>query len=247
MKNILQIALIGLFALCMSSCDKDDEVLQPETYIVNGIQDVAFTRHLNTVVARQSLSLMVQYKTSAQEYVTLSLDSVPKGMGCSFTPAAGYAGFSSSLLLTDTSAAPGVYTLKLNAVGDHSAPRLFYFKVTVPDAPTCVDLLTGGYNGYSSCVAGAVSFYSMSKKAGVENILVFQDFLRSGQNIEMVINCSNSTLTIPAQNFMNNGTSYQATGSGTFSFSSHSRMYIDYTVKNLSSGAETSCMLNLSR
>lgn len=246
MKNLLRIALIGLFSFCMSACDKDDRVLQPETYIVNGIQDLQFVRYGNSgPVAYAALALTVEYKVSVQEYVTLSLDSVPKGMGYSFSPAAGYATFSTGLSITDTATAPGTYTLKLTSTGDHSAPRVFYFKVTVPEVPTCVDGLAGAYTSYSACASGSGSFgQTLTRKAGRSNVLIMSNFLNSGAPVELTVNCANNTATIATQNFSTGGRTYQVAGSGNFSPASGS-IGLTLSMKDLTLNTTISCYLTM--
>src|SRR5690606_5646767 len=90
-------------ALSFSSCVREDD-WNPgygDPYLINGIHDVELKRGL-TGTATATLDLDIEYQTSVQERITLSLEDLPEGLYYSFDPSSGYAPFHATLTLVDS-------------------------------------------------------------------------------------------------------------------------------------------------
>jgi hypothetical protein len=125
-------ALALLLLLSLNACKKDDAKPAPaiDNVSINGLRDLTMN-----FTAQDSIGLDLRVTDPTQQpKVTLSIEGLPAGIGCTFTTASGYPSFQSGMLFSlDSIVTPGTYPLKLTAsIAGEQQTKSFDFKLTVP-------------------------------------------------------------------------------------------------------------------
>lgn len=249
--SLLLITVTLFFGISFNSCTKtEDKDVFVEPYIVQGIADLELKKGFQGYAYAQ-LPILIDYKNSKQEKVSLSLEGVPPGISYTVTPTSGYAPFNAFITLYDTAATAGDYTLRLKTQTASTDERTFDFNLKVWPTPDCVEALIGTYNTGGS---GCYPFYSytsnITRKSPGSSAIVFENFLNTALNLEGIVSCKNASITIEKQTFTYSNVNYEISGSGYYSTISGitiSNISLNLLLKNLSNNYTSSCNLSLFR
>jgi hypothetical protein len=221
-----------------------------EPYVITGIRDFEMKRSLAGYASYQ-LPLAVDYNNSKQEKVSLTVEGVPSGIYYTLTPTTGYPPFDAMLYFFDSAAAPGDYVIKLKAKSASTEEKVFEMNMKIQPPMTCVDAIIGSYYGSGN---GCLPFPGtaqqiVQRKDATGNKVIFRNFLSSGSDVEATMVCNNATVLLDKTTITYLGTSYELTGSGTYTLSGTYIYSISFylTVKNLTTNTSTNCMTYLSR
>lgn len=240
--------IAGLFVLviAIAACKDNSTTLVPQTsssdddfsFKINGIKDTSLER-----TDYISYLIFVEKLTGAGEFVSLTIDSLPKGMDISFVPvSADTASFNTTMRIETDRVVEGTYNLVLKAATATAGVKSSFFNVKVLPYSNHAVGLVGNYTEKGACQqAGSVEHDVTIETAAEKNKVIIKGLL-SGVNsnkITAIVNPSNSTIDIPEQ--VVNSVTYK--GDGTFD---DNKVVINYTVKGGVSVNE-SCSSTLTR
>jgi hypothetical protein len=181
----------------------------------------------------------------AQENLTLSLSGLPDGLTGTINPRTGTPPYGASIVLTDSNAAAGTYSVKLLVHSTTSGDNYYPFTVTVSGTPVNNNCSIAGYymNSTAACsVNGSYDFVeTVTNDSMVAGRVMFHNFASMGYSVYGYVDCANSTITIPAQSLPNFLT---LSGGGSFMSDSTKTIWVNYTTTT-QAGDTSHCSVTL--
>lgn len=142
MKKILLFIALITVVISVGSCSKEDKNVTPTPtptptptldVRVDGLYDFAIGYDVtNYEFETKTLPLAISQLTGSQEKITLSLDSLPKGVEITFSTTSGIPNFTSTMTVDLTKEAEsGIYPVKLIAKNAAGISKTYNFSITV--------------------------------------------------------------------------------------------------------------------
>jgi len=234
--------LIVLIAISLFGC-RSRSGNSPVTYKISGLENGV------TISPTQSGELNLNVTKIAavvmQENLTLSLSGLPDGVTASINPKTGTPPFTASVVLTDSNAVAGTYSVKLLVHSSTSGDNSYSFTLTVSGTTHNTCNIAGYYpNSTAACsVNGSYSYVeTVANDSMTTNKVIFRNFASTGYAVYGFVNCANSTISIPSQSLPNYLT---VTGTGSFNVGdSSTAVYVSYSTMTLDSMVST-CQFSL--
>jgi hypothetical protein len=252
-KLIFLFVLPVCIGISLSSCNKSDkDTVYVEPYVVKGISDLQWKKNAFGQGGAM-MSITMEYLNSAQEYLTLSLEGVPQGVGYTITPSSGYAPFSATIYLTDTAAAPGTYNLVLKSKGATTGEKAFNIKLTILGAPSIFEGITGQYlSSYSSCFGSSSNvIHTITRKSPTSDTIVINNFMNTGTNLNAIVTAPMGNLVVYQQVLPYSGFNWEVTGSGYLNFNSSTSIVtsinLSLNLKDPNTSSTFSCSVYINR
>jgi hypothetical protein len=237
--------LLLLAAISLFGCRSRSSSYGPVTYKITGLGTV-------TVTPTQSGELALNFAKittiATSETITLSLSGLPVGVTAAINPKTGTVPFTSSIVLTDSSAmaVAGTYTVNLMVHSSSSGDKSYSFTLTVSGGGNNNSCdISGLYsNSTAACAVNGSYDYveTVMNDSMTANKVIFKNFASYGYPVYGMVNCATNTITIPTQSLPNFLT---VSGSGTFtSNDSVKAVSVSYTTMTQDS-IMTSCQFSL--
>ncbi len=235
-----------LLAVTIFACNKSTTPLVPQTstsdddftFRINGLRDTALER-----TDYISYLIFVEKLTGAGEFVSLSVDSVPKGMSISFVPVmADTASFNTTMRIETDRVVEGTYDINIKAATATAGVKNNNVQVKILPYSNHAVGLVGDYTEKGACQQLGNVEHNVTIEADAQKNKVKIKGLLSGVKSNIIIgtvNPTNSTINIPSQ--LVNSVTYE--GDGTYD---DDKIVINYTVKGGASVNE-SCSSTLTR
>lgn len=209
--STLLLLAISVFAI---SCNKGNDP-QTQPYAVDNVDDINVMQGED-----DSWDLTVRALGPVYETVSLSISGLPQGMTATMSAKEGMPTFNSTVVFSNTSALPGSYPCVLTASSPEAGKSTYEFTVKIA-APIVCGLIQD-FNATSVCDAPYILDISALNPPIEDSINTVEIFniSNSGATFQAQVNCSNNTISIPAQSLTLNGDFIQLSGTGTFNGSS---------------------------
>ena len=210
--------LLALSAFAaISSCNKKDSD-PPGSYAVNGVHDIS-------MYTGTSYDLPVEFLflSGSQGPVDISVTGLPTGVTASFSVASGVPTFQTIIhFQAGNTVAAGTYPIKIVGTSSVMSSKTIDAKLII--IGDCSTALYGVYN----CTAPGINYMDTVISSGTVSKIIFKNFGDSGNPFFGDVNCSNSTINVPAQT-IDFGSGITGTVSATGSFSGNT-ILINYHV-----------------
>ena len=216
-----------------SNTDDDDFSFQ-----IKGLRDTSLERSDYV-----SYLVFVEKLTGEGEYVSLTVDSLPKGMTVSFVPvSADTASFNTTMRIETERVVEGNYAINVKAATSTAGIANNNINIAVKPYSNHAVGIAGEYSEKGACQqVGNVQNDVRIEAAAEKNKIIIRGLLTGvmSNKITATVNPTNKTINIPSQ--IVNSATYE--GDGTFD---DDKVVINYTVKAASSINE-SCSSTLTR
>ncbi|WP_276135074.1 hypothetical protein [Polluticoccus soli] len=236
----LQALILASCATLLFSCKRENTATvvpvdpNPMQYAINGISDKTI-RWTDSIV----MPLSVVYGSGNQERLTLSAIELPANITAKFEPASGIPTFSTLLTLRSTNLTAGKHTIKIKATTDKDSVKTFALVLTSKGLEACYGERPGEYTDqmYRNNMPYFYTDNTVVAGPGTNQITIqqVQTSLAGPIDIQVIVNCSNYTLTV-VEKAIDGLTGYTVRGSGKFT---DNTLTVDFALWNGSTQAES--------
>lgn len=200
MKKLI-FALASPLLLLFSCKKKSDNHAVPAVdtmrYTINNMQDILTSQYNDTTVY---MPLQFEYFSGMQESVTVSL--VPgdtASMWATPTSFSGTPSFSGTFTIRLRTLTSGTMPVTVTSTGTISGKKTLSFNVIASASTACEKLVNGYYTETPGCKDTTSYYYAQVADDTVgDNKVMIYCRETQGQYIKVILNCSNSSFTIPS-------------------------------------------------
>jgi hypothetical protein len=235
MKKLSTLLLFAVSVLAFS-CNKGNET-QTQPYAIDGVDDI-YVRQGEA----DSWNLAIRSIGPVYEDVTLSITGLPQGLTATMSNSHGQPTFYSTVVFNNMSALPGSYPCVLTASSAEAGKSTYDFTIKI-DAPIVCGLIQD-FDATSACDSPYIlniTTVNPPIEDSINTVNIF-NISNSGATFQAQVDCSNNTISVPAQSGTFNGDFISITGSGTFDGNNVITLVYTITIN----GNPTSCTATFS-